>query len=211
MLSSLKKTSDKSTVPAWHPNFRNFERLPDTKAVRTSFFTNGVALCIALGLLIYTGYREYALRQMNSDTVAMQQAIETNKPVSNQAVQQFKAFQEQERKLMALRDFLAESRMVVSELILKIGSTVPSSVTLKNIDLKPNVIVLRGQISGASDEASGRAVAYIEELRKDPVFSKLFDDISLTSIVRDSGSGNMKIQVDLKFKATAVKPGAQKK
>ena len=29
-------------MPAWHPNFRNYEKLPDIKVVRTAFFVNGV-------------------------------------------------------------------------------------------------------------------------------------------------------------------------
>lgn len=211
MLTSLKKPSDKTAgVPAWHPNFRNFERLPDTKAVRTSFFTNGIAICIATALFVYIGYREYALRETGNNIVALKTAIAANKPLSDQAIALFKSFQEQERKLQALNEFLAPSKLVVSELILEIGATLPESVTLGNIDYKPTGVTLRGKIEGASDEASGRAVAYIEELRKHPVLSKLFDDIALTSIVRDSGSGRMNIQVDLKFKVPA-KPAAKKK
>ena len=52
----LKKKSDAaavSLVPAWHPNFRNFEKLPDIKVVRTAFFVNGAALFLAVALLIY--------------------------------------------------------------------------------------------------------------------------------------------------------------
>ena len=47
MLSLLKKKSEAAaapTVPAWHPNFRNYEKLPDLKVVRTAFFVNGAAI-----------------------------------------------------------------------------------------------------------------------------------------------------------------------
>ena len=50
MLSLLKKKPDAAAAnltPAWHPNFRNFERLPDTKVVRTTFFINGGAIAVA--------------------------------------------------------------------------------------------------------------------------------------------------------------------
>ena len=43
-LSLTKKSDAQSAVaPVWHPNFRNFERLPDTKVVRTTFFVNTAA------------------------------------------------------------------------------------------------------------------------------------------------------------------------
>ena len=211
MLSSLKKNSDKTVaVPAWHPNFRNFDRLPDTKAVRTSFFTNGVAVCIALGLLIYTGYREYALAEMRADTAVSLRSIDANKALSDQAIAQFKSFQDEEKKLQALKSFLSVSRLTVSELFLQIGATLPATITLNSIDYKSDFVVLRGRIEGASDEASGQAVSYIEELRKLESYSKLFDDINLTSIVRDPSTGQMRFQVDLKFKASLLKPAPKK-
>ena len=48
MLPLLKKktkaASSAPQMPAWHPSFRNYERLPDIKVVRTVFFVNAVAI-----------------------------------------------------------------------------------------------------------------------------------------------------------------------
>ena len=55
----LKRKPEKAAaplVPAWHPNFRNFQRLPDTKAVRTSFFLNGIAAVVTICLLLVLAY-----------------------------------------------------------------------------------------------------------------------------------------------------------
>ena len=59
MLSLLKKkkkpdaaASEAPQVPAWHPNFRNYQQLPDIKVVRTAFFVNGAAVFVALGLAV---------------------------------------------------------------------------------------------------------------------------------------------------------------
>ncbi|CAM3070589.1 PilN domain-containing protein [Rariglobus hedericola] len=207
MLSSLKKPSDKSavTVPAWHPNFRNFERLPDTKVVRTSFFTNGLAVFIACVLAVYVGYKEYALREMTIETENASSAIRKNKPASDQAVVEYKKFQEQEKKVLALRDFLSTSGMPLSDLILRLGSALPASITLNNIEYQSTAVLIRGRIEGASDEASGRAVAFVDTLRKDEAFSKLFGEVSLSSIVRDPGTGQMRFQIDLTFKSLPTK------
>ena len=56
MLSLLKRKPEAAAVsemPPWHPNLRNFARLPDTKVVRTAFFINGASVFIALGLLLW--------------------------------------------------------------------------------------------------------------------------------------------------------------
>jgi len=61
MLSLTKKSDAQVASPLWHTNFRNFERLPDTKVVRTTFFINTAAVALTLGLLLWLGYREYHL------------------------------------------------------------------------------------------------------------------------------------------------------
>lgn len=214
MLSSLKKSSDKPsavTVPAWHPNFRNFERLPDTKVVRTSFFVNGLSIFIALSLAIYTGYTEYGLKTLRADTESAIKEIKANKPASDQAVALFKKFQEEERKILELQGFLSTSKVVVSDLIMQFGVTLPESVKIAGIDCRSTGVQLRGSIEGASDEASGQAVAYVETLRKDPMFGKLFGEVALSNITRDAGSGNMRFLIDLKFSAPAKKASGGKK
>lgn len=205
MLPFLKKPSDKAstvTVPAWHPNFRNFERLPDTKAVRTAFFINGLAVLIACSLVIYAGYREFGLRALKADTDVAQRAVDTNKPGSDQAIVLFKKFQEEEKKVLALQSFLSSSRLVLSDFILQIGSGLPATVTLNSIDYKPTSVTLVGGISGAPDEASGQAMAYVDRLRKNETFSALFDAITLSNIARDPGTGQIRFSIDLRFKAS---------
>ena len=64
---SLSKRSDAqpAVAPVWHPNFRNFERLPDTKVVRTTFFINTAAVAVALSLLLWVGFREMHIRSLH--------------------------------------------------------------------------------------------------------------------------------------------------
>ena len=53
MLPLLKKKSDADAapaVPAWHPNFRNYQKLPDIKVVRTAFFVNGIAILLVVAI-----------------------------------------------------------------------------------------------------------------------------------------------------------------
>lgn len=208
MLSALKKSSDKSSasiVPAWHPNFRNFDQLPDTKVVRTTFFINGAAILVATTLAIYVAYCEVELSAVKSDIAAAQQIIDANKTPSDQAVVLFKKFQEQERKIQELQQFLSVSKLTVSDFLLQLGSSLPSTVVLTSVDYRLSGVSLRGRIKGASEEGAGMANAYVGELGKNTIFSDPFESIKLTNIVRDGATGEIVIQIDLKFR-TSFKP-----
>ena len=68
MLSLLKKKPEGAAgpvTPYWHHNFRNFERLPDTKVVRTAFFVNGAAIVVAAIMVSWVVLQEYKIHDLN--------------------------------------------------------------------------------------------------------------------------------------------------
>lgn len=214
MLSSLKKPSDKLsalTMPAWHPNFRIPERLPDTKAVRTSFFINGLAIFIVITLLVYAGFREYNLYTLRADTASALSAVQARKPVSDRAIVLYKNFQDEEKKVLALQSFLSASRYTISDFILQLGGSLPPAINLYGIDCTPAQVTLRGAIKGAPDEASGRAVSYVEDLRKNEALSKIFVSVTLTNIARDSSTGLIQFVIDLKVREPSKNASGGKK
>jgi len=107
MLSLPKKNPDKAaaaSTPAWHPNFRNFAQLPDTKHVRTSFFVNGVAVVVAGIFLLLFVYQEYRLAESRQQLKNWEQQIERDRPNSAKAVALFKKFQDEEKKDQGARE-----------------------------------------------------------------------------------------------------------
>lgn len=188
----------------WHPNFRNFERLPDTKAVRTSFFINGAAVLVAIVLLIYTVYSEFGLRTVGVDADLAEKTAAQNKAASDQAVELYKKYQAEEKKVQALAEFVAPTKVVVSELLLKLGSGLPPLFTLNAIDCNANAVNLRGGIEGPAEEASGRAAQYVDSLRANEAWKNLFDTVTLTSMARDPGNGQIRFEIEMKFKSAAA-------
>ncbi|MFP4351432.1 MAG: hypothetical protein ACLFRP_00065 [Puniceicoccaceae bacterium] len=57
----------KKDFPAWHPDFRIAEDLPDIKAVRTGFLVNLTVLGLAFALLVWLVYREAVIHANQSD------------------------------------------------------------------------------------------------------------------------------------------------
>lgn len=202
MLPSLKKPRDKSSgvvLPAWHPNFRNFDQLPDIKVVRTTFFVNGLAILLASVLLIYVVYREVELATLKSDTELAQNHADANKGASDHAVMLYRNFQAEEKRVQELQQFLAGSKIIVSELLLELGGSLPEAVKLSNVDYRASGVTIRGGIQASSEEGAGIAVKYVEELKKNPYFSKFFTSIKLVSILRDPGTGQIRFEIALDF------------
>src|SRR5258708_5043631 len=96
MLPLLKKKSDAAVVPempAWHPNFRNYGKLPDIKVIRTAFFVNGIAITITFAAMIYLGIQEWQLHSINGQIAEWQRQIDRDKKASDTHVAMFKKFQ----------------------------------------------------------------------------------------------------------------------
>ena len=100
MLSLSKKSDDYADVdPLWHPDFRNFERLPDTKVVRTTFFVNTAAIAITLALLMLLGYREFHIRTLEQQIDEATRQIDTNAKQNKEALRLSQIFSDEEKKL----------------------------------------------------------------------------------------------------------------
>src|SRR5256885_4033858 len=99
MLPLTKKSDDLSGAePLWHPNFRNFERLPDTKVVRTTFFINIASIAITLALILWLGFREYHVRTLQQQIAATEQEISSNSKQNAEALRLNKLFVAEDKK-----------------------------------------------------------------------------------------------------------------
>ncbi len=215
MASLLKRKTEKRQaplVPAWHPNFRNFERLPDTKAVRTSFFVNGVAVVIAISLLLVFAYQEYALYVLKRQVADWEERINRDQKASSLAVAEYKKFQEEEKKVAELDAFMT-SKIVFSDMLLDLSRTLPSRIAMQNVVYRIDGVNLRGVVRGAGDRASGEVAAYVQKLKNAPVFSRVFDNVTQSALSRETQGGRLSFELFMKYRtaAAAAKPAPAKK
>jgi hypothetical protein len=201
MLSLLKKKSDADApaLPAWHPNFRNYQKLPDIKVVRTAFFVNGVAILIAVSLASYLGFREWQLRVVNTQIDQVQAQIDREKRISDQAVSLFRKFQGEEAKVLEVDGFVS-SRPAVSALLVRLAQTLPKNIALDNFDLRDSGLTIRLSVRGDAAAASGYATAYLEQLRADKELTQ-FSEVTFTSTpTRNPATGKMAVEFLLRPK-----------
>ncbi|MFI5356224.1 MAG: hypothetical protein ACHQ4G_02695, partial [Opitutales bacterium] len=128
-MASQKKKPEATSAQrrSWHPNFRNYERLPDTKVVRTAFFINGGAILVAISLVVYFVLGELQLHSLHNQVAALEQQIDRDQPTSNQAIARYRSFKTEEDKAREVDVFL-KSRPLVSNLIVNLGKTLPINV-----------------------------------------------------------------------------------
>ena len=116
MLSLFRKKSEEAAavvMPAWHPNFRDYQKLPDVKVVRTAFFVNGGAVFVALGLAVYVASQEVHLHTLGAQIAEEQAKIDRAKKGSEQALAAFKKFQAEEAVTLEV-DAFVKSKPAVS-------------------------------------------------------------------------------------------------
>jgi hypothetical protein len=206
MLPLLQKRdqSQASVLAAWHANFRKLEQLPDTKVVRTQFFINFASLAVAAGLLLYFCYQEYTIRNFNRQMADRQTQIDTDRKASDQALALFKKFTEEEKKIDNLNNFL-KPRVVLSQFLLQLGNSLPPELAMDAVDIRNTGVELRGMASGSPEEASGRASAYVEQLKQDKYFGDIFEKNIKQDVKRDQSSGQITFNLSLTFKGAARK------
>jgi hypothetical protein len=211
---SKARAAAAALAPSWHPNFRNFERLPDTKTVRTSFFINGAAITITLGLLLYTVYGEYELRNLANDTAGYEASIAKEKDASTAAVTQFKKFQAEEKTLRELDQFdaggLGGGKLVVSEYLLHLSTTLPPKIALTHFEARASGVILNGAVLATPDEGAGLVDAFVQQLQDDQAYGPLFDSVEANNETPETATGRYTFEIVLNFKPAAPKEDKDK-
>lgn len=206
-LRKKKAEANTSEMPSWHPNFRNYQRLPDIKVVRTAFFINGFAALIAIGLIVWTVFREYEFYKLNEQIGSFQAQIDKDKPESDRAIVLYKKFQDEEKRDNEVDAFL-NSKPLISVLLKRFAETRPKNVALRSIDLRDNGIVLRVSVRGDAVSAQTDYINYIEVLKKDTFLTDNFEpaDIKGSNTDRTTGLLEGEIQLAPKAPKTAKEP-----
>lgn len=198
----LKKKSDASAapqVPLWHPNFRNYEKLPDIKVVRTAFFVNGAAISVAISLAIYFGFQEWKLHVLRGQIADAGRQIARDKSASDQAIALSKKFQAEEAKIAEVDTFV-KSKPIVSGLIFHLGRTLPVNIAVDSLDLRETGLVLRLSVRGTRDAGAGYATAYLEQLKADKLLAERFEQAEMTSIAPNPATGRLAVELSLRLK-----------
>jgi hypothetical protein len=184
--------------------------LPDTKVVRTTFFVNTAAGAAAIGLLLWLGYGEYKLKNLNSQIAEAQAQIDTNAKQNAEALRLSQVFNDEDKKITEAEAFM-KTPISPSEFILLVGQTLPKEISIDFTDMRIPVdpkgqqFTLRGMVAGTRDKAAGSASSYVDLLKAHPKLGTIFDPITLDKLTPDGGTGLMAFEISLKVKTEGKK------
>jgi hypothetical protein len=201
MAPSQTKRSDSAALaaPPWHPNLRIVENLPDTKVVRTAFFINGVAIVIAIALLLYLGHQEWSLHEVYKQIADLQRNIDHDKFESAKAVKLYGDFKTEEAKMLEVANFVS-SKPIISEIILRIGQVTPKKIAFDSLDFKDTGLSIRATVKGAPDRAASDASAYERQLLSDKVLGPMFDAVNLLTMRKNASTGRLVIEIFCEYR-----------
>lgn len=202
MLPLLKRKSNAPAgpvVPAWHPNFRDYEKLPDVKVVRTAFFVNGAAIAILLAVGIIYGMHRWQLHVLNVQLDQAEAQIDREKKGSEQAVALFKKFQAEAARIDQV-DAFVKSRPPMSDLLVHFAETLPENVAIDAFEIRGNGMALRLTVRGTPEAAAGYATTYLDQLRNDQKLTA-FDrtKFEFTNQARNTSTGRLAVEYFLRF------------
>lgn len=214
MLSLLKKPgAEKSAVAAlpWRPDFRDVSQLPDTKTVRTTFFVNVVAVTITGALALFVAQREWATAALAHSLADVEARVGAAAPGSEKAVAAYKLFQTEETKFNEAFA-LVRDPFRLQDFIVRLGSVLPSGVTVSRIDYRGpgQTLLVGGAVKGIDAAASDVASNFVKQLQADVEFSRYFGSITLTNLGRNADQGSLNLELVFAFKKPDAK-GAEKK
>jgi hypothetical protein len=190
-------------ISAWHPNFRNRERLPDTKVVRTYFFVNFTAVMLVLCLALGVWYQEYRIGVLDHQVTDWQVQIAQNQKSAVEAVALSNKFAAEEKKIRELGVFL-QRRLVLSQFMVHLGKSLPAALVIDAVDIRETGVNLRGTAAGSPVEATGRTSAYVELLQHDSYFKDIVETKDVTQDVRrDQASGRVTFDLFMRFNGRA--------
>jgi len=204
-LLTKKSEAEPVVAPLWHTNFRNFDRLPDTKVVRTTFFINTAAIAVTLGLILWLGQREYTNYNLGVQKADAQRQIDANQKQNAEALRLSKIFLDEEKKLNEVAAFL-KTPITPAAFVELIGQSLPKDIMIEFVetritDPKNSVFQLKGRVAGNREKASGIASSYETALKdtKDPnsKIGKIFDPIKLNRLDPDASGEFMTFDISL--------------
>jgi len=185
-----------TTQSYWHPNFRIADSLPDLKVVRTDFFINAISLSLAAVAVFFLAIREYKAFNLKGEIAAWEEKIESSRAENLGFLKLNADFKKEMVRIEEVRDFVFTD-LPVTEFLQDLGPTIPEGLDLDSMAFGRERIVIRGTILGNSETASIALSNYLDVLRENPGIGPRFEDISLTSLVRDARSAALSFEIVL--------------
>lgn len=188
MKSFRKKSAP--VMPAWHPDFRSKDKLPDVKAVRTSFFINGASVLLLLILAISLAIQEFRQFNLENDIQLLEAKIAEQTPRNTEVLQMNNRFVAHQRLINEVVGYL-DGSMELSGFLVALGETLHPEMTLSNIRYQgtggratgAGQITITGSIFATPEAAAGVITDYLNVFHENPFLAGMVGEAEPSSLV----------------------------
>ena len=192
----LKKRQASSHVYHWRPNFRDYEALPDMRAVRTNIFVPLIFMTIALVCTGFILFREYRATTIRANIALLQSEIEADSQRHDEIVKLNGEFIQITRNLDEVTEFV-DGQLVGSDFLLAVSSHTEPGMHLTRVEYGDQKALIEGIASVEAEEASRIVNAFLKAIEKDNVLQGLLTDYRLTLLERAGSSDSFKFRIEV--------------
>jgi len=204
----------RKNFPAWHPDFRIGENLPDIKAVRTGFLINLAFIGLAFALLVWLAYREAAIHSHQTNIETLRDEERSMEAESKKVT----ALNTQFMKRKQIHDDLVkfyDAPFDVSALFADIARIRPGEIAFEEMSYREDERAEKDAVRRSyrlSLRGQTRSLRIIEELKSALVSLPSFDgvepEISEGANPRNAALGTFGFSIEVRFTPNGKKEGA---
>lgn len=179
----LSKKSSASHSYDWRPNFRNYDELPDIRAVRTQFFVPILAIAIASTLVVYILFQEYKAKNISENIQMLEEDIGTYEARHDEKVKLNSEFMGIAKTMEEVVEF-ESGELVASDFILAVSSLLLDGMYLDRIDFMGDRAVVEGSVLVPAEQASRLVNSYMKSIEEADALQGLLSEYKLTTLER---------------------------
>ncbi len=181
----------------WKADFRCIEALPDTKAVRTSFYYNILACLALFGAGYYVINVEIQINEKKSELSRLNAEIEKNNPANLEAIKFNTKYKELKRKIEEIDTFINPAGPKTLDLIREISNSIPPQVIAEVIEHKKDSVKITAHVKAQAEQATKIAHDLEQKLNANSVLLKYFNSIAIGNVLQDPQNDRMNFEITM--------------
>lgn len=205
----LKRKPKTISQPAWRPNFRITEALPDTKAIRTDFLLNFIFVTLALLAGVYLLNVQLQIWTLKSSVSSYESRIAEADSDNKKFLRQSADFEKQSKNLNEVLNFV-KAQMPPTNLLNALQDARPEQLIISSVTVTPRSTVqgrnnrtnfydvtVNGNVIGAAAEATEMVDEFKQMFSEHDFIKPILKNSQLVALTRDQRLGTF--SVVLKF------------
>ncbi len=209
----LKRKPKTISQPAWRPNFRITEELPDTKVIRTDFLLNFIFVALALLAGVYLLNIQLQIWSLKSSINSYEERIAAGDADNKKFLRQSADFEKQSKNLKEVLDFV-RAQVPPTNLLEALQNSRPEQLILTSVSVSPRSVIqgrnrnnyydvtVNGNVIGAAAEATAMVEQFKEDFSESAFIKPILVNSQLVTLTRDQRLGTFSVVLKFELQGT---------